>query len=246
MSKQSETGHAKNVGNFGVMVSYCSSYGPVFNPFRDNIKLPALIILHSEADLSLQAVIDGVTNYNQTINIRKQTFEGLKPLSTRLISALQATDATPATIDDAKGFNRKIQGTRATAIKESMIETLPDGTIVNHSISSSQQSYDQQIQHFSKLISLLAAEASYSPNEVALQVATLNDMLSNMRTCNTNIGIAYANITQSRITRNNLLYNETTGICSIAADVKKYVKSIYNPQSTEFKMISKLKFTSLR
>ena len=244
MSKQSETGHAKNVANFNVMISYCTSYGAAYNPSRASIKLPALIALHTAADNALNSVIQGMTDYNQAINSRKQAFENLKPLATRLIAALQATDATSATIDDAKGFNRKIQGTRAAPIKESAIQTMPDGTVVNSSISTSQQSYDQQIQHFSKLISLLIAESSYTPNEVELQTVTLTNMLTNMRNCNINISTAYANISQNRITRNNLLYNDTTGIFVTATDVKKYVKSIYNATSTEFKLISKLKFTN--
>lgn len=71
-------------------------------------------------------------------------FDSLKALSTRLVNAIETTDAPKEKINDAKGFNRKIQGKR---VSSSPTPTDPN-TPAPSTISASQQSYDQQIQHF--------------------------------------------------------------------------------------------------
>ena len=82
-------------------------------------------------------------------------------MSTRLINELQTTDALPPKIADAKAFNKKIQGIRVKAVETPTDPNAP----VPKTISTSQQFYDQQIQHFAGLISVLQSEASYAPNE---------------------------------------------------------------------------------
>ena len=49
-------------------------------------------------------------------------------------------------------------------------------------------------------------------------------------------------ISNARITRNDILYKEKTGIVDIALDVRAYVKSIYGATSPQYKQVSKLSF----
>ena len=78
-------------------------------------------------------------------------FNNLKSLSTRLVNALQTTDATTQTINDAKTFNRKMQGKKASASQTPTDPNAPAPT----TISTIQQSYDQLIQHLTGLKSIL-------------------------------------------------------------------------------------------
>ena len=84
--------------------------------------------------------------------------------------------------------------------------------------------------------------SSYTPNETELQVSTLDTQLKDLRTANTNVGNAYTAISNSRISRNKILYNETTGLCQTALEVKNYIKSVFGATSPEYKQVSKLKF----
>jgi len=42
MASTSETGHAKNVANFEVLISFCSGYGASYSPSKNALKIPQL------------------------------------------------------------------------------------------------------------------------------------------------------------------------------------------------------------
>lgn len=99
----------------------------------------------------------------------------LKLLSTRLVNALQTTDATNETINNAKTFNRKMQGKKA-----STTQTPTDPNATPATISTSQQSYDQLIQRLAGLKSVLKQESSFPPNEIELQIATIDSKIADL------------------------------------------------------------------
>lgn len=235
MSKIFETGHAINVAHFEDIIVCVIEYGAIYNPDKPSITLASLQARRAEAANALQNVTNHLVDFSGATNDRFYLFDGLKPLSTRLLNRLQATDASAKTIEDAKGANRKIQGIRA---KKSADNANPDAK----TISTSQQSYNQLMEHFSKLIAILSAEPSYHPNEVDLQVNTLNNLLNDMRAKNTAAAIAYAKLTTARIERNKLIYDNDDSLLNLAQDVKKYAKSLFSATSPEFKRISKISF----
>ena len=246
MAKTNETGHAINVAHLQDLKTICTSYGTQYNPGKASITIAALDQLHQNARTALQGVSDNVATYNIAINARRQIFDGLKPLATRIINYLQITDASDATIHDAKGFNRKIQGARAakviTALPDPNSTTVPD----NKTVSTSQQSYSQQVEHLNNLISLLAAESSYTPNEPELQVATLTDLVDSMHDTNLNVSTAYADISAARIARNEVLYNPNTGLYITALEVKKYIKAIFGALSPQYKQVGNITFKEVK
>ncbi len=242
MASTSEVGHAKNVANFHDLISFCQGYGVSYDPVKASLKIPALQALETTAQNSLSAVIPLRTAYNDAVNARIQAFRGLRPLATRLINALQSTDATQEKVNDAKTFNKKIQGVRASAVQTPISpETPPPNTI-----SSSQQSYDQLIQHFAGLISVLESETSYGPNETDLSIATLNNKLAVITQKNQDISNAYTTVDNSRIARNSILYNGENSLVSVANEVKKYIKSVFGASSPEYGQVSAIKFTVVR
>lgn len=238
-SSVSETGHAKNVANLQNLIAFVTGYGASYNPSKNALKLPQLTALATASQASLGDVVTKNTTFNNKINERVEAFRNLKPLATRVVNALQITDAASQKIDDAKGFNQKLQGP-----KSKKNETLNDpNTIAPKTISTSQQSYDQQIQHWAGLISILQSEISYAPNETDLKLATLTAKQTDLTAKNNAVATAYTAISNSRIARNTLFYKEETGLLDIVADVKKYIKSIYGATSPQFAQVKGLKFT---
>jgi hypothetical protein len=242
MASTSEVGHAKNVANFQDLIEFVTAYGASYNPSKNALKLPQLIVLKASADAALADVITKNTNYNNKVNERITAFSGLKSLSTRLINALQTTDATIETINNAKTFNRKMQGKKA-----SNSQTPTDtNTPAPNTISTSQQSYDQLIQHLAGLTSVLEAETSYTPNETDLQVATLQTKIADLTAKNTAVATAYANVSNSRIARNETLYSSTTGLVETANEVKKYIKSVFGASSPQFAQVKGITFKAIK
>jgi hypothetical protein len=271
MASTSETGHAKNVANFEDMISFCIGYGATYNPSKISIQIASLQGLRTTAQNSLQNFTGSNTVFINAVNARQIVFNPIKPLATRIVNALAATDATPALISDAKTINRKIQGGRkggnntppvpprpadtnppvppvppVPPIPPTPIPTPGDPTPGGNQISVSQQSYDSLIENFGRLIQLVASEPSYTPNETDLQVATLTAQLADLSTKNTAVIDANTNVSNSRIARNQILYTDKTGLYDIAQEVKKYVKSVFGASSPQYKQVSKIKFTKPR
>lgn len=243
MPSTSETGHAKNVANFEDLISFCNGYGASYNPSKEALKIPNLETQLTSSQNVLKDVKTTQTAFNNATNSRMDAFKPLKSLATKIINALDATDASGETVKDARTINRKLQGQRATQ-KASPAQPPAGGDAAtpDKTISSSQQSYDQQIEHLDKLVELLASDSNYNPNETDLALPALQAKLIALKAANTAVVDTFTNWSNSRITRRTTLYNPLTGLVNTAFDVKKYVKSIYGATSPQYKQVSKLEF----
>ena len=252
MTSTSETGHAKNVANFEVLISFCNGYGAPYSPSKNALKIPQLQSTLTTAKSALQTVKTYVTTFENARNARELALAPapIKKFCTRILNALEATDATKLTVDDAKAINRKIQGKRADNKKNLPATPPTDGTTPTPpevvQISVSQQSYDSLIDNFNKLITCLSAEPLYIPNETDLKVTALNTTLTNYKILNTAVINAATTYKNAMITRNTLLYQDSTGLVDIALEVKKYVKSVFGATSPQYKEVSKIEFKKIK
>ncbi|MBO6201392.1 MAG: hypothetical protein J6N74_07215 [Chryseobacterium sp.] len=238
MSTIYETGHARNIANFQKMIEFVTEYGADYNPSKRSLTLPTLITLKADADAALLDVITKNTLYNGKVNTRIDAFADLRPLSTRLVNALQSTDASAETIKDAKAINKKIQGKRSATPP---VPTDPDQPAPN-SISASQQSYDQLTQHFTGLKTVLQNEPTYMPNEADLQIPTLDDLIADLTTKNNEVAKAYTKISNARIERDKIIYDGKENLLETASEVKNYVKSVFGAASPQYKQVNALRF----
>ena len=248
MASTSETGHAKNVVNFETLISFCLGYGATFNPSKVNLKVPALQTQLASCKANIASVTSTSVAFNNAVNARMIAFDGLKKLSTRLVNSLEVSGAASQTIKDAKTVNAKVQGSKLTKADAGKAPTPvdPNAPVVetDKTISASQQSYTSLIEHFSKIITILSTEPTYVPNENPLKIATLNTQLTNLKNTNTAVINAYTTVSNTRISRDQSLYNSTNGLCETAKEVKMYVKSVFGTTSQQYKQVSGIEFKS--
>lgn len=242
MASTSEVGHAKNVANLQDLIAFVNGYGTTYSPTKASLKPAALQTLYTQASADLAAVIARKTNYNDQVNARVQAFAGLRELATRLISIFEVTEASKEKIADAKSYNIKLQGKRASKPAVSLDPNTP----APQTNSTSQQSYDQIIQHFEGLISVLKSEPSYTPNEPELQITTLEDRLQKLKVSNEKVSNAQAEVSNARIARNKTLYLEDTGLVDITINVKKYIKALFGTSSPEYGQVKGITFTVIK
>ena len=245
-----ETGHAKNVANFEKVVDFCVGYGAIYNPSKTTIKLAALQTLLTNAKTALTATNTNLVAWSNAVAARELSFEPLSKLVTKIINALKATDTSEQVVDNAKTYARKLQGRRAKAIIKNgnlpVGEPVPGAEILieqeEKHISASQMSYDNRLDNLDKLIKLLSSVTTYAPNEAELKVTALTTMLNDFKTKNSAVLTALVSVSNSRISRNDTLYKENTGVVDVAADVKAYVKSIFGATSPQYRQISGIRF----
>ena len=243
MASNSETGHAKNVANFGKLVSFCTGYGTGYNPTKSTLLLSALSTMQSDSQGSVNAVNAALPAYNNAVAAREGAFKPLSKFITRVINALKAAETSPETNEKAKTLVRKLQGRRVSAkLTEEEKKALAEQGKEQAEISSSQLSFDNRIDNFDKLINLLGSIPAYNPNEEDLKVSSLTALLEDLKAKNQAVVDATTPLSNARIARNDNLYKESTGLVDVALDVKSYVKSVFGAKSPQFHQISGLEF----
>jgi hypothetical protein len=170
----------------------------------------------------------------------------LDKLVTRVIAALEISDAAAAIGDRARTLARKLKGARAGERIEDDPAT-PDVDESAQNISVSQMSYDSRLANFEAFVQLLESQTTaYAPNETDLKTTALRARADDMRAKNAAVTSAQTSLEAARIRRNDVLYKPDTGLYDIASDIKKYVKSAFGTDSPQYAQIKDLKFTMPR
>lgn len=251
MSTFFETGHAKNVANLLKLNQQIATYGVAYNPSNNAIKAAVLATLYTTANSKLTAVNNLFTTWKNATNARELAFEPLAKQATQILASLQSLGIVQQTIDDFEFQVKKFRSsgsklTKADAGKVIAPDTpdpnAPVTTVETTSISTSQQSFDNKLQHFEKMILILQSVPTYNPNEVALKVTSLQTQLTNLTTLNNAANTSYANLKAARIDRNNIFYTKNTGMLDLVKLTKAYIKSLYGASSPQYHAVSSLKF----
>jgi hypothetical protein len=243
MTKTSESGHSKNVANFGDLTSVVKGYGEKFNPTREALKLLALLVVLTNSKKAIEAVNAALPAYTRAVAARETAFMPLSKLITRIMNSLKSLASTDHIHENALTFARKIQGKRATAKRtEEQIKADVDAGKELIEKSASQMSYDSRLDNLDKLIKFLSSVVEYAPNEADLKVESLSSLYADLMLKNTAVKTAANPLSNARISRDEVLYKADTGLVDIALSTKAYIKSIYGASSPQYKQVSKLKF----
>ena len=247
MATNSDINHAKNVTNFETLISVVVSLGATYNPSKDSLKLPALQTLHSAATDSMTALKNAESATATAVDTRELAFKSIGSLFTRINNALKASNSTVQADDTAKSIFRKLHGKRASAklTEEQKAILLAEGKEVNQN-SNSQMGYDDRVENFESLISFLQTVPEYNPNEEELKITTLQALLSDLK--DKNISVMQNRIAEDTVrgVRKSVQNTPLTGLVDIANDVKSYIKSVFGVNSTQYKLVSKLRFVKFK
>jgi hypothetical protein len=74
MPSTSETGHAKNVANFEDVITFCTGYGPQYDPTKPAIKLASLNTLFTDAKSALTDLNTTIPAWINAVNARELAF----------------------------------------------------------------------------------------------------------------------------------------------------------------------------
>ena len=252
MSNYFETGHAKNVANLLKLNQLIATFGTTYNPSNNAIKATGLATLYTTANAKLTAVNSSFTSWKNATNSRELAFDPLAKLSTQILGALQSLGLPQQTIDDFESQVKKFRssGSKLTKADSGIVDTTPEAklttdpveTIETKTISTSQQSFDNKLQHLEKMVLILVSVPSYNPNEVSFKVASLQTQLTNLTTLNNAANTSYANLKAARIDRNAVFYTKGTGMLDLVKLAKAYIKSIFGASSAQYHAASSLKF----
>lgn len=234
-----ETGHARNLSSLQQLIAACIGYGSAYAPSVSNLSITALTTCHTDGQSLLADVLAKKTDYRAAINLRIEAFAILRKKSTRILNALKASGASAEVVANAREYHRKIQGSRASKPPTNS----PDPNApVPKTISNSQQSFDQLIQHLAGLISVVNIAATYAPNETDLKVTSLNTYRLDLDSKNSDVNTTYVAVSNARLARDKKLYSDSDSAYILFSAVKSYIRSVFGATSSEYRQISGLAF----
>ncbi|MGV3510352.1 MAG: hypothetical protein ACO1N7_13755 [Sphingobacteriaceae bacterium] len=236
MSSKSETGHAKNVANFGDLITRIESLGTSYNPSKTGLQLTNLKAQHDSATASLLSLAAALPLYQQAVDFREAIFLVLKKRVTRSLNMFKALVDNPLEAESATAYAKKVRGFKVSTPKAT------EGEEPVRKISTSQQSFDMQIANFEQFVQILAAHPAYAPNEEDLKITSLNTLLEELKSKSQAVTIAQANVDKARSSRNTLLYTKGTGLVDTGRIVKTYIKAAFTSDSLNYKPILSLEF----
>ncbi|MDR0732837.1 MAG: hypothetical protein LBF08_02070 [Dysgonamonadaceae bacterium] len=235
MTKNVETGHARNVENFKRLQEYIAGFGSKYAPGDARLQPANITLISQNSAATMEAVNAATPPYLQAVSRREQAFANIPSLASRALQIAETLHIDAASLNALKELVRKLHGRRATPKKTEAQQE-------HKTISISHLSFDQRTEHFAQFVALLAAESAYQPAETELSVTAFTAHLAEMRAANeavTQTSIPPAN---ARNARNTVLYAPLTGLVDVAHDVKRYVRAAFGNDSGEYKEIKSLEF----
>lgn len=236
---QNETGHEKNFANFKTLNTFTigmdKDYQPV-NPIASLENMHGIISKGEPIMTSIREVT--FPAYSKVVDEEEQAFAKLPKLSTRVLKAFKAVAGTDEEVATAASLVSKIRPSGSSKKKQAPADGI---TPAEH--STSQRSYDNQVAFFSELIGVITTNGKYNPKEADLQIPALTAFRDELKTKTEAVDPALQAYDKDRNSRDELFYNDQTGMLHVAEKVKDYLSSVYTYGSQQMRYINSLKFT---
>lgn len=239
---KSEVGHVINVGNLHKLNELIQTYGEKYNPSRDTLKLIELRKRFTQCNELIGLVLTKIKLDNKIVNNRKNAFDAMDKLSTRVFNAAAAVAEDDKDIEDLQGYIDKLRGEPA------MPQTNEDevGQEIKEARSNAQLSFINRANHFRGLIEHIDGFENYEPNEEDLKLPALKAVLADLEMHNRLAATSEKELEKAIIERNFALYDPKTGLYKTTKRVKRYIKSVFGAESDQFAQASGIKFTNIR
>lgn len=247
-----ETGHARSIANFENLVTIAINHGAGYTPSNPNLAVPALQTALANARAALTTYKTAFNTWKNATNDREIAFGPLRNLSTRLLNVLISTGTPAQTVKDFKTINAKIQGAKISKDDPGEPGVEPEGgeaterVPAKKSVSASQRSYDNLVDHFEKAVILLSSVSAFTPAETDLAAASLQTRFSNLQSLNTATFNSANTLSNARINRDKLLYTNPDSLYELAKALRAYIKGKFGANSPEYRQTGALRISRIK
>lgn len=241
----SESGDMKILGNFRRLIDQVSADAS-YNPANPALTIAALEARYAAALAAVESVSAKLAPNKIASGERVTAFEQMTKLVTRSRNMLKASGASKEVLDDAETSVRKLLGRRKSSAAKPVTpppdspETSENEAGASH--SASQLSYENRLGNLGAYIEILSNVPSYAPNEADLKLVSLRAMADDLRSKTDAVSATFVPLSQSRGTRDQLLYNSADCVVNTALLTKAYVGGAMGTDSQLYKQIKGLAF----
>lgn len=233
--------YTKNAECYSRLVDVCTGLGGHYNPGHQPLQLKAMRALLTEAQSSLQDVLQKKEAYHRILNERSSTFDGLTILAGRVIGTLAAVQVPLATLEDARYYYRLLAGKRATSRPPVSSDEKDDQSPETRKFG--RLTYADRAVNFESLVRMVQGLPAYKSNEPELQVPALMETAANLHTLNRKVYEAKVALSTARLQRERVFYRKNTGVVEVAMASKRYVRVVFGTRSGEADRLKDCRFT---
>lgn len=247
MGSTSESGHAVNLNNMKALISAVGGLGAAYDPSNELISKPNLekSLVNSQNQYNSFMQVDSINK--GLITARAASFDILETRVTQIMGEVRSSRMAQQNKDTAAGFADKIRGKRASAkLTDDEKKALEAKGKSSKQISASQQSFNNRISNFTKLVTFLETIKEYTPKNKVLTIAGLKEYINELSTANDKV-INYTDTHKTALNkRDAVMYAEETGMTDLALTVKEFVKTLGGVKDPRYKNINAIKFKNLK
>jgi hypothetical protein len=231
-----------NLQAFINLIGYCTGCGGKYDPGRQNLRIEALHSKMEAVRQALEVVKETRVHFSNEVNARKQAFDQLPALIASVMCTLEATCASAEKLANARTFVKAFFGrSPKPAIAEPNPEVIATPSPIRR--SKLQLAYASKADWFARLIENAAKEPLYQPNEEEFSVAGLQKKLAELHSLNQRVTAARIQWSNSRVARNELMYDADESLLFTSRAVKKYLRAVFGFSSPQYNQVKNLKLT---
>ena len=239
MASTSETGHNKNVANFSSAYQILEEMGALYNPSNPHLLLTNLQPKKVSLGTTITALNDKKPIYKNAVADREIAIAPLGKKMSKALNYSKSIDISDTDKENIASQVKKIRGDKKP-------KNINPDTAEIETISTSQMSYDSRIANLETITSQFASYPEYAPNEIEIQVPTLQAYYTELTTLSSLVNSAGNALITARKDRNQILYYDQHNIIQLIKDIKNYVKSLGDVAQPYYKALVKLKFTDIK
>lgn len=247
MKSANLSGNEQNVTNLGLLITVINTFGPAYNPPKPSLTITGLTELLEKGKLEINAANISEVTYNNALSARTVVFDGFEGLITRSINALRIMDVPAQTLAQAEALVRELRGKRASELltdeeqAAAKAEGNPTKQVVKHN-----STINSQLENMAKYVLLLESIPEYRPNERELTTPAMRNKWVDMKTKHEQVVSSVAALDAARLSRDTLLYADSTGLVDNGQNAKTYTKSVFGATSPQYKQVSGIEFKKPR
>ena len=239
MASTSETGHSKNVANFGTAIQVLVEMGSLYNPTNPNLIIANLNPIKTDLGGTITFLNNKKPVYKNAVANREILIAQLPSRLTMSLNFAKSINISQTDKENLASQVKKMRGDKKAKVVN------PD-TAEGDSISTSQMSYDSRIANLDTYISQLSSLAEYVPNETVIQVTDLQNYHTKLTNSSTLVNSAGNELITGRKNRNDILYNNPLNVIQLIREIKAYLKSLGTAAAPYYKAIVKLQFVEVK
>ena len=232
--------HVKNVESFTRLIGFCAGYGGKYNPGSPNLRMDSLTAQLEAAKLAMEQVKVTRSLFDLGINTRRQRFETLPAVVSKILLTITSSGAKRELVEDARYLVRQINGYSLTN-REPVASAKTEEAKTRRSVL--QLAYVSKADWFGKLVQVAEIEPSYNPNEEMLVKPALLAKAAELNASISAVNQAQVMYSNALIARNKALYSNEHSLCNLMRAARQYIGAVYGKNSAEYAQVKSLSFT---